>query len=207
MKSILIAETSAITKSILEIAFTDLEGFEGKVIFADNSDEALNLIKIHKPDLLLVSDSQEFQNLEEFYTSVRNTEFAEKIPFIALYTPGHPVYISDDPSFISIQKPFSVIKLLGVIKGLTNGKINEDIMQKDNNLKEKPNDEEIRLNQQEEDIENEKKSNPKLFLNFEGSLTSVSMVQENKAESNEEPENSTSSINALFLDAIDDEEI
>ncbi len=127
MKKILIAETNAVTKAILEIAFTDLQGFEGEVIFADTPDEAINLIKIHSPDMFLISDGEEFNDIETLYQNARKT--ASNIPFVILYTSGKNLDYteSNNPEIINIllKKPFSVIKLLGIIKGLSDGRINE----------------------------------------------------------------------------------
>ena len=138
MKKILIAETNAVTKAILEIAFTDLQGFEGEVIFADTPDEAINLIKIHAPDMFLISDGEEFNDIESLYKNARKT--ASNIPFVILYTSGQSLDYteSNDPEIINIllKKPFSVIKLLGIIKGLSDGRINE------NELMEEPFDQE-----------------------------------------------------------------
>ncbi|MBR0518669.1 hypothetical protein IJJ97_02640 [bacterium] len=127
MKKILIAETNALIKDILATAFTDLQGFEGEVIFADTPDEALNLIKIQSPDIFLISDGEEFDDIETIYNNARKT--ASNIPFVILYTLGKSVdYIdTENPEVINIvlKKPFSVIKLLGIIKGLSEGRINE----------------------------------------------------------------------------------
>ena len=127
MKKILIAETNALIKDILATAFTDLQGFEGEVIFADTPDEALNLIKNQSPDIFLISDGEEFDDIETIYNNARKT--ASNIPFVILYTLGKSVdYIdTENPEVINIllKKPFSVIKLLGIIKGLSEGRINE----------------------------------------------------------------------------------
>lgn len=127
MKKILIAETNALIKDILATAFTDLQGFEGEVIFADTPDEALNLIKIQSPDIFLISDGEEFDDIATIYNNARKT--ASNIPFVILYTLGKSVdYIdTENPEVINIvmKKPFSVIKLLGIIKGLSEGRINE----------------------------------------------------------------------------------
>lgn len=192
MKKILIAETNAVTKAIFEIAFTDLQGFEGEVIFADTPDEAMNLIKIQSPDIFLISDGDEFEDIESLYNNAR--KIASKIPFVILYTLGKSVDFakSDDPQVLNIilKKPFSVIKLLGIIKGLSEGQINE------NELIEEPFDkgafirDSIRsgaiqipaiLRDKEEyadlisssDIikSEEKQEKPNLFLNFDRNFT------------------------------------
>ena len=199
MKKILIAETNAVTKAIFEIAFTDLQGFEGEVIFADTPDEAMNLIKIQSPDIFLISDGDEFEDIETLYNNARKT--ASNIPFVILYTLGKPIDFakSDDPQVLNIllQKPFSVIKLLGIIKGLSEGIINE------NELIEEPFDkgafirdsircgtieipEILRDKEEYADlissgniIKNEEKTSekPNLFLNFERNFTNKEEVK------------------------------
>lgn len=126
MKNILIAETNPVTQQVLEITFTDLQDFDGEVRFADTPDEALDLIRIHKPDLFLASDSQEFPNLDELIGDIRKIDVSENIPIIAIFSPEKPV-ASKDPQVYKMRKPFSAIKLLGLIKDLLNGKIDAGI--------------------------------------------------------------------------------
>ena len=126
MKKILIAETNPVTQQVLEITFTDLQDFEGEVMFADTPDEAQNLIKIHKPDLFLASDSQEFQDLDKLIEDVRRIDVSANIPIIAIFNPEKSVNSQDDRVY-KMRKPFSAIKLLGLIKDLLNGKIDAGI--------------------------------------------------------------------------------
>lgn len=125
MKKILIAETNEVTQRVLQTAFTDLQDFEGEVMFADTPDEAYNLIKIHKPDLFLASDSSEFSDLQELCERVRQIDVAAEIPLVVIFSPDKPVKF-EDKNTVKLQKPFSAIKLLGIVIGLLDGRLEDD---------------------------------------------------------------------------------
>ena len=110
-----------------DIVFMIKSGFEKnglEVISASDGYEALKVVKINTPDLMIVDLTMPVMNGWQFCMKVREDEKFRSIPIIVLSgllaneesKPG-----PSEPYNILIAKPFDILKLIGIAKKLIDG--------------------------------------------------------------------------------------